>query len=147
MTAPVKVRYDTVSREIRSQVTLFPAEPFASGPAEPVVCDGVWDTGANSSSISEKAARMLDLTPVGCLDVETANGRRETPVYKIDILLPNNICVKGAYVTESDIAACDMLVGMDVISLGDFLITNRGRTEFTFRIPSEGSAPFERKEF
>ena len=32
----------------------------------------------------------------------------------------------------------DFLLGMDVISLGDLTITNKGATSFAFRIPSEG---------
>lgn len=141
MMDPVKVEYDSIKREIRSRMTLFPVAPFASGPTEPVVCEGIWDTGANSSSISERAARALDLTPIGCMDVETANGRRESPVYKVDVLLPNNVCIKGLCVTESNITACDMLVGMDIISMGDFLVTNKGCTRFAFRVPSEGVSP------
>ena len=88
MMDPVKVEYDSIKREIRSRMTLFPVAPFVSGPTESVVCEGIWDTGANSSSISERAARALDLTPIGCMDVETANGRRESPVYKVDIDFP-----------------------------------------------------------
>lgn len=141
MTDPVEIEYDSIKREIRTRMTLFPVAPFVSGPTEPVVCEGIWDTGANSSSISERAARALDLTPVGCMDVETANGHRESPVYKVDVLLPNDVCIKGLCVTESDITACDMLVGMDIISMGDFLVTNKDRTKFAFRVPSEGSSP------
>lgn len=33
----------------------------------------------------------------------------------------------------------DFLLGMDVISLGDFTITNKDVTRFTFRIPAEGT--------
>jgi len=138
---PVDISYDSVRREIRTRVTLFPVAPFASGPTAPVVCEGIWDTGAMSSSISERAARELDLTPVGCMEVETANGRRETPVYKVDVLLPNGMCIKGLCVTESDITACDVLIGMDIISMGDFLVTNNSHTRFAFRVPSEGSSP------
>ena len=30
---------------------------------------------------------------------------------------------------------------MDVIGRGDLLLTNKGTTEFAFRIPSEGKSP------
>lgn len=33
------------------------------------------------------------------------------------------------------------LVGMDIISMGDFLVTNKDRTKFAFRVPSDGSSP------
>ncbi len=35
----------------------------------------------------------------------------------------------------------DFSGGMDVISRGDLLLTNKGMTEFAFRIPSEGKSP------
>ena len=39
----------------------------------------------------------------------------------------------------SDIDDYDMLVGMDIITLTDFCITNKDKkTRFTFRTPSEG---------
>ena len=60
---------------------------------------------------------------------------------KREIRFPNNVCIKGLCVTESNITACDMLVGMDIISMGDFLVTNKGCTRFAFRVPSEGASP------
>lgn len=38
---------------------------------------------------------------------------------------------------EAALKDCDMLIGMDIISQGDFALTNRdGRTVFSFQIPS-----------
>lgn len=34
---------------------------------------------------------------------------------------------------------CDALVGMDVITQGDLLITNAPNTRFEFRLPSKGA--------
>jgi hypothetical protein len=40
---------------------------------------------------------------------------------------------------------CDMLIGMDVINLGDFAVTNyNGRTMFSFRMPSADRIDFVR---
>ena len=42
-------------------------------------------------------------------------------------------------VMESDFEDIDVLIGMDVIVFGDFLITNKdGKTTFQFRTPSKG---------
>ena len=39
----------------------------------------------------------------------------------------------------SDIDDYDLLIGMDIITQSDFLITNKdGKTTFQFRTPSEG---------
>ena len=81
-----------LSREIRTKVTLFPSGLFPVGPVEPVVCDAIWDTGAYGSSISERAAKALDLIPVSSTVVHTANGDRQTPVYQIDLMLPSTSC-------------------------------------------------------
>ena len=130
-----------LSREIRTKVTLFPSGLFPVGPVEPVVCDAIWDTGAYGSSISERAAKALDLIPVSSTVVHTAKGDRQTPVYQIDLMLPNNVRIKDLPVTESDLAVCDALIGMDVITLGDMGLTNLQNTRFMFRIPAKGNVP------
>lgn len=45
-------------------------------------------------------------------------------------------------VTEGMHQGCDVLIGMDIISPGDFSVTNQGdKTAFLFRLPSmEGGA-------
>src|SRR3972149_10734968 len=48
-------------------------------------------------------------------------------------------------VSEMDAGpSCDILIGMDLITLGDFAITNKdGQTMFSFRHPSLGHIDFE----
>ena len=61
----------------------------------------------------------------------------ETNTYLINLFLPNNAALKALRVSEGSIAGADMLIGMDVIGMGDFAITNcNGFTWWTFRIPS-----------
>ena len=53
------------------------------------------------------------------------------------IWLPNKVHIPEIRVTEGAIADVDVLIGMDIICMGDFAVTNKdGRTNFTFRIPS-----------
>ena len=40
---------------------------------------------------------------------------------------------------EADLQICDALIGMDIISLGDMLVTNAPNTKFEFRLPSKGA--------
>ena len=57
----------------------------------------------------------------------------------IDVYLPNQVAVRGVEAVESPSLAelDDVLIGMDIIGLGDFAVSNfRGKTTFTFRIPS-----------
>ena len=50
--------------------------------------------------------------------------------------------VDGLRVSTGDLMVCDMLIGMDIIKHGDMQLTNSSNTSFTFRIPSQGNAPF-----
>lgn len=71
--------------------------------------------------------------------VNTANGIATQKTYTIDVGLPNRVIIQGIIATEIDelSSGCDSLIGMDVITLGDFSITNHnGSTCMSFRIPS-----------
>ena len=56
----------------------------------------------------------------------------------VNFELPNKVRIAGAIVTEfPSLRGFDCLVGMDVITLGDFSVTNvAGRTMMSFRTPS-----------
>lgn len=106
--------------------------------------NAIWDTGATASVISPKMVQECGLIPIGKDKVHTAGGIVTQNVYLIDIGLPNGILIESVRVTEAqEIAGADALVGMDIISLGDFAISNfNGETIFTFRMPSEGIVDF-----
>jgi hypothetical protein len=58
-------------------------------------------------------------------------------VYLLNVLLPNGATIIKVKALEGTPNNCDMLIGMDVITLGDFAVTNfNGKTMFSFRIPS-----------
>ena len=42
-------------------------------------------------------------------------------------------------VSEAELNGFDVLIGMDIITLGDMLITNAPNTKFEFRLPSKGA--------
>jgi hypothetical protein len=97
----------------------------------------LWDTGATGSVISEKAVMSLGLKSTGKAIVYHANGRSNVNTYSINILLPNNVSFRALKVTEGVLEGIDMLIGMDIISKGDFAVTtSKGRTKFSFQIPS-----------
>lgn len=57
--------------------------------------------------------------------------------YLVDIVLPNNLLKKNVQVTEGKLNGFDVLIGMDIISLGDFVLTHRdNNTVFSFQIPA-----------
>ncbi|MCX3266535.1 aspartyl protease family protein [Pedobacter agri] len=99
----------------------------------------IWDTGATGSVITKKVSADLGLIPTGMSHVNTANGVAIQRTFTVDISFTNGAKAEGIAVTELDDLAGDseVLIGMDLISLGDFSITNHnGKTCMSFRIPS-----------
>lgn len=100
----------------------------------------IWDTGATTTAISSNVARGLNLIPIGKATVEAVNDRYEVNRYLVDIVLPNGVGLRSVEVTEAtNLGQFDILIGMDIITKGDFVITNAGgETWFSFRIPPDG---------
>jgi predicted aspartyl protease len=113
-------------------------------PAEIKVFKGIWDTGATGCVITSKVVADLGLKPTGMREVHTANGKANQQTYLVDIYLPNQVRVVNLTVTEALLPPdTDCLIGMDVITLGDFCITNLdGRTTMSFRTPSSITIDF-----
>jgi len=103
----------------------------------------IWDTGATNTSISKKVVDECDLKPIGMAQVHTAAGTKNCRVYFISIMLRNNVGFTQVRVTENEVTGADVLIGMDLITQGDFAITNlNGKTVFSFRCPSNECIDF-----
>lgn len=99
----------------------------------------LWDTGATRSCISKAAIDRLGLIPIGQSMAQTPSGERMLPLFIVDVMLRNNVIVKDVLVMGSEIGSqgIDLLIGMDIIGIGDFAVTNvNGNTVFSFRAPS-----------
>jgi predicted aspartyl protease len=98
------------------------------------------DTGATGCVITLKVINELGLISTGMTEVHTANGKVLKRTFDISLrLVQNNVLINGIIATEADALSggCDALIGMDVISIGDFSITNyKGVTCMSFRTPS-----------
>ena len=59
-------------------------------------------------------------------------------MFLVDIGLPNGVTVRDVTVAECRLSDdVDVLIGMDIITMGDFIITNIARrTRFSFQMPS-----------
>lgn len=100
----------------------------------------LWDTGATGSCISKKVVEELNLFSTGKKTIQTPSGHSDVNTYAIDVLLPQKVLIKDVVVCDSEIGnqGIDMLVGMDIITLGDFAVSNcDDKTVFTFRMPSK----------
>ena len=106
--------------------------------------DALWDTGATCSAISKNVVKKLNLIPVSKVTVDHANGQSIVNVFEISLTLPNKTLFQSIRVTECALSGFDLLIGMDVISHGDFSISNlNGKTTFSFRIPSYKETDYE----
>ena len=117
-----------------------PYDPKISSGSHPPVSnyEAIWDTGATGTVITQKVVDELGLVPTGKTTSRHAGGSDEVNTYLVNIYLPNGIAVQGVRVITAVLTGkCEMLIGMDIISLGDLSVTNfNGKTCFTFRIPS-----------
>jgi predicted aspartyl protease len=97
----------------------------------------LWDTGATGCVISSKVVGSLKLIPIGKAKVFHANGESIVNIYSVDIVLSEELSFDGLIVTEGILPDIDVLIGMDIISQGDFAITaSRQKTKFSFQVPS-----------
>ena len=99
----------------------------------------VWDTGADTTIISSRIVKELNLQPYKAGGISGIGGATGSNVYLVHVLVPTGDFVTSVEVMENDFQDIDVLIGMDVIVFGDFLITNKDNmTTFQFRTPSEG---------
>ena len=130
-------------REIKSDCIVFEAfDPHGLSQGDIAAkrsrkCVALWDTGATNTVITKVVAQDLNLPVTGMAVVNHAAGMSQVPKHVVNIMLPNNVGIPFTEVTEGDLKGCDVLIGMDIITRGDFAITNvGGKTTFSFRIPS-----------
>ena len=100
---------------------------------------GLWDTGATNSVLTTETIKAMGLQPVGLTSVNHAGGSSQSNTYLVNFVLPNTVGVAGILVTECPrlVNNAGALIGMDIISRGDFSITNAGGlSQMTFRVPS-----------
>lgn len=107
----------------------------------------IWDTGASASVISKNVVDKLGLEPTGIAQVFHANGISIVNTYSASIFLPNGIVFTTLKVTEAILpTGTDVLIGMDIISRGDFAITSsNNKTKFSFQIPSTHNTDYEKE--
>lgn len=106
-----------------------------------------WDTGATGTCISKEIVSKLNLVPIGKVNVHTPSGIGVMNKYIINLILNNEVMFHNWMVMDSEIGnqGIDVLIGMDIISNGDFALSNYdGRTQFTFRIPSQEHVEYKR---
>ena len=103
----------------------------------------VWDTGATNTIISSAVIDALGLKPVRQTQIEGVGGCMDSSVYKINIYVDGCLEFTGIEALSGDIGDYDVIIGMDIITLGNFVITNKDdQTWFAFRYPSSEHIEF-----
>jgi hypothetical protein len=100
--------------------------------------DGIWDTGATASVVTERVVTECGLKQIGIVEAHGVDGKYLTEVYLMSLRVPNGVGWPFMKVTKGKLPpGADVLIGMDIISRGDFAVTNfQGKTAFSFRWPS-----------
>ena len=130
---------------LRNECKVSKAWDPRSGPPEPPANEfmAIWDTGATRSVISDRVVAACELKPMTSVQVHGVHGPSTTPVFLVNLVLPNKVRVPGLPVTLGKLGEADVLIGMDIIGRGDFAVTNfDGKTYFSFRMPSEAHIDF-----
>ena len=109
-------------------------------PHEAIDVYALLDTGASMTCISQSLAKKLNLRAISQGRMNTAGGIiHEANLYYIDLLMRNNVSfvnIRTMEFTGND--KFDVLIGMDILTLGDLAITNAGqRTVTSFRVPPD----------
>ena len=104
----------------------------------------LWDTGSTGCMVSQRVVDLCDLRQEARGPIRQVTGTTERiPRYVIDLYLPDGLVIRELFVALGEFDDCDVLIGMDVITLGDLAVTNAGgQTVFTFRVPSQGGIDF-----
>jgi predicted aspartyl protease len=134
-----KTEYPGLAIKLLTEAEIF----VVSGTAQKSMkVRALWDTGAEGSVIVPALVRSLNLIPINRVRVNGVNASSLADVVKIDVGLPNKVMVKDVTASVCSLVKdVDLLIGMNIILLGDFSISNgEGKTLFTFAIP-----PFENK--
>ena len=109
--------------------------------------NALWDTGATNCVLTKSTAQALNLKPISKVTVNHAKGSSLENVYLVNLYLPNGLVIPGVQVSECEDGQFGVIIGMDIITMGDFSITNVGGiTTVSFRIPSLETVDYVHEE-
>ena len=139
--------HEGIVSEIHTKVHVraYALESSAGAPLLLTETMALWDSGASHSSISDRLASKLGLKAVSRGLVIHSGGSHYRNIYLIDILLPKAPSTLRLPVSEFIAPEeFDFILGMDIITLGDFAITNYGgQTSCSFCIPPRARLDFD----
>lgn len=142
------LKFPSKAREIITDVSVYDSiymDVEDKSDERVVHTKALWDTGATNCVITPSCAKLLGIKPVGMTNTHHAGGISVSNVYLINVILPNNVKIENVRFTECSEqgGSFGVIIGMDIITKGDFSITNvGGNTVFSFRTPSMRTIDF-----
>ncbi|MDR3165583.1 MAG: SEC-C domain-containing protein [Synergistaceae bacterium] len=129
-------RYNSRSNVLANEVKIQEWDNPESK-ARIVTATALWDTGATNTVMRPEVIAQLGISPFSYTRISTPSGNKDCGQYYINVDLPNEVRIRRIPAIEAIPSNCDVLIGMDIIGLGDFAVTNHdGKTAFSFRMPS-----------
>lgn len=123
--------YNELSKALESYIAV-------SGESAMMTVKALWDTGVSQSCISPETVKAIEPIRRSKEKIVTAEETTEIEMYAISVSFSDEITIRDISVEKRDLSDknVDMLIGMDIISRGDFEIRNyHGLTQFAFRVP------------
>jgi len=133
---PYSQRHESRVPTIISEVDIW--YPITETDGRAIRVKAVWDTGATRTFIGVQLADELGIVPLEFEPVLGATGLQDAGVVNVAIKLPNGLRIpdKRVYICALP-GLAEMVIGMDIIQLGDLHISNAGgKTLFSFVTPS-----------
>lgn len=129
--------YDTVVENVLTECDIRPCD-FQTGQVFHTD-SALWDTGATNTIISSRVVRQLHLEPFLQAGISgIGGGVNDVNTYLVHVSIPTGDTVTYLEVMESDFEDYDIIIGMDIIGMGDFCFTNaEGHSLFSYRIPTK----------
>ena len=132
--------YDGVTKELTTSVSMVPANADdAALCGEPAAVEAIWDTGATMTCIKPALRERLKLRPLefGSTEIAGVGGKVAADAAFVDLLIMPGVKIKDCLVYVMDFPGdAEMLIGMDIIGMGDFAVCNAGgKTSFSFAMP------------
>ena len=97
-------------------------------------CLALVDTGATRTCITQKIADFLDMLPEGEREVFGVHGSQKTMVYSVSLVVPQIVFLQEAMpvfrIHTQPENGYDALLGMDVLSKGNFQLDFSGNFVF-----------------
>ena len=131
---PFDFEFTHIVKEIKAPVSIYSSRNSIEGKC--IKIDALWDTGASISVLSPKLVHELALSPVDNWYVGGIDNEISSDVVIITMILPNGMVLTDKRFSVCNIPGVEVLIGMDIISMGDFSISNaNGKTLFSFVMP------------